>query len=444
MKHHHFSSHHQAPPTKEINIPRRNKSTGPGLLCQEDAIISSASHPYLTPGWLHLPAKEKKGGFTPTAYHRGLFTFAVLLAAAHFRPSRLPDGHITMPGKVIIYTGAPESRSLDWAPDGLISSFDPTIAEFTGITKPTTLSTPAPNPTAPNHAEWRSLPLEPTRLHTGFSQQYASYPPFNHDTQFLTTTSFFATGCSPDETLLSQFYETSIAAHHQDILTSQLIPAAADDESQLTTTSFSTTTSSLFPRTTKPPFPPTLPTPLPLSDLSSLPSARHLTSLHPQTMTCHLVVGLISLSPARAVQTRFGPSPLVEVLVGDDTRAGFAVTFWLGSGASSSPLAGLRVGDAVLMRNVALNAFQGRVYGSSLRRGMTRVDLLWRGGEEEGEGYYDGGDLRGEGGHAQLEKTRRVRDWVVGFVGTGGGDGGGRGKGKKRGWDVMPDVDETQ
>lgn len=350
-----------------------------------------------------------------------------------------------MPGKVIIYTGAPESRSLDWAPEGLISSFDPIIAEFTGITKQITLSTPAPQPTAPSHAEWRSLPLEPTRLHTGFSQQYASYPPANHDTQFLTTTSFTASPSSASQTLLSQFYETSIAAHHQDIPTSQLIPAY-EEESQLTTTSFNTTTtSSLLPAATKPPFPPGLPTPLPLSDLSSLPSARHLTSLHPQTMTCHLVAGLISLSPARAVQTRFGPSPLVEVLVGDDTRAGFAVTFWLGSGAS--PLAGLRAGDVVLMRNVALNAFQGRVYGSSLRRGMTRVDLLYRwGGEEgEGEGYYGAGDLkRGEGGHAQSEKTRRVRDWVVGFVGTGGGGGGG-GKGKgKRGWDIMPDVDETQ
>ncbi|KAK0743162.1 hypothetical protein B0T18DRAFT_414605 [Schizothecium vesticola] len=158
-------------------------------------------------------------------------------------------------------------------------------------------------------------------------------------------------------------------------------------------------------------------------------------------MTCHLVVGLISLSPTRAVQTRFGPSPLVEVLVGDDTRAGFAVTFWLG-GSGSSPLAALRPGDVVLLRNVALNAFQGRVYGSSLRRGMTRVDLLYRAREGEGEGYYDAGDLRrAEGGHAQLEKTRRVRDWAVRFVGRGEAEGKGKGK---RGWDVMPDVDETQ
>lgn len=438
MNHHHFAS----PGSYQRSQYSQGETKG---LCQNLSAQKtqlSRLPRILTLSWLHLLSEDQEGTLHYHSFLQGFVYFRSPLGCPII--SHLSASQTAMPGKVIIYTGAPESRSLDWAPEGLISSFDPIIAEFTGITKRATLTTPAPQPTAPNHAEWRSLPLKPTRLHTGFSQQYASYPPANHDTQFLTTTSFTTTGGSPaSQTLLSQFYETSIAAHHQDIPTSQLIPAAADaDESQLTTTSFNTTTSSLLPTTVKPPFPPNLPTPLPLSDLSSLPSARHLTSLHPQTMTCHLVVGLISLSPPRAVQTRFGPSPLVEVLVGDDTRAGFAVTFWLGRSDASSPLAGLRVGDVVLMRNVALNAFQGRVYGSSLRRGMTRVDLLWRGGEEGGA-YYGGGDLRGEGGHAQLEKTRRVRDWVVGFVGTGGGGGGG-GKGKKRGWDVMPDVDETQ
>ncbi|KAK1836650.1 hypothetical protein QBC39DRAFT_402443 [Podospora conica] len=359
-----------------------------------------------------------------------------------------------MPGKVIIYTGAPESKSLNWAPEGLLSSFDPTIANFTGIPKHTTLSTPAPQPTAPNYAEWRSLSLEPTRLHTGFSQQYTTYPPAtDHDTQFLNTISFSSTGSQDNnQTLLSQFYETSIAAHNQDIPTSQIIPAIDEDdqeETQFTTTSFNTTAATdSFPSTPKPPLPLNLSAPLPLSDLSTLPSARHITAITPQTITCHLVAGLISLSPPRAVQTRYGTSHLVEVLVGDETRAGFAVTFWLGSSPAASPLAGLRVGDVVLMQNVAMNAFQGRVYGSSLRRGMTKVFLLYRAaaeGEGEGEGgYYDARDLRRGVGGAQVEKTRRVRDWVLEFVGRGAeGREEGRGKRKRR-WDVMPDVDETQ
>ena len=77
---------------------------------------------------------------------------------------------------------------------------------------------------------------------------------------------------------------------------------------------------------------------------------------------------------------------------------------------------GLRVRDVVLVRNVALAAFRGRVYGQSLRRGVTRVDLVWRGGGVERRGW--------EG----VEKVRRVREWVLGFVG-GGGDGGGRERG---------------
>lgn len=82
---------------------------------------------------------------------------------------------------------------------------------------------------------------------------------------------------------------------------------------------------------------------------------------------------------------------------------------------------GLRVRDVVLVRNVALAAFRGRVYGQSLRRGVTRVELVWRGGE---------GGRRGlEGGGVVGEKVRRVREWVLGFVG-GGGDGGGRERGK--------------
>ena len=76
----------------------------------------------------------------------------------------------------------------------------------------------------------------------------------------------------------------------------------------------------------------------------------------------------------------------------------------------------LRARDVVLVRNVALAAFRGRVYGQSLRRGVTRVELIWRGG--------DGGRRGWEG----VEKARRVREWVLGFVGDGGrgkgGDGG--------------------
>ena len=98
--------------------------------------------------------------------------------------------------------------------------------------------------------------------------------------------------------------------------------------------------------------------------------------------------------------------------------------------------------DVVLMRNVALTSFRGRVYGQSLRRGMTRVELVYRfggQGEEAERGVLAGmgRELDGEGGGVVLEKVRRVREWVLGFV--GGGDRRKGGKGEK-GVQLPPDT----
>lgn len=347
-----------------------------------------------------------------------------------------------MASKIVVYTGAPESSSLDWSPTGLLAEFDGAIAGFTGLGG----QQPTVPGSVPDHAVWRSLPLENTRERATFSQQYAStYGDAGHGVaEFFATAavSFTSNNTQGDNTASNlddvdtQFYETSIAAHQQDIPSSNIIGA---DESQITvaTTSFNTTTTSFLSEGDSIGQPPALPSgpgaDVRLSDLEDIPSARYLVSIQPQTMTINLVVGLISLSPARTVKTRWGSTHrLIEVLVGDDTRAGFAITFWLPSSSdaeldeTTKALTTFRPGDVVLLQNVALNVFTNKVYGSSLRRGLTKVFLLHRARLDPADpgGYYTSAQLRAPANraavtHPQLGKARRVRDWVVRFVGQG-------------------------
>jgi hypothetical protein len=310
--------------------------------------------------------------------------------------------------------------------------------------------------------------LEREALHTGLTQQHGfclSQP--NDNTTFLTTTSFsFVSadgGRADDETtqqLTAQFYEQSLAIHEQ-IPSSQLL-SQSDIDTQESTSSLEGTTTSFEDSTfyseaegegeeitNRPPLG-NHHARFPITDLVNIPAAPYILKAQPATITATLVAGVISLSAPRTIRTRWGStSSLVEILVGDETKSGFSITFWLPPNCheiEKSPLAGLRPQDVVLFQNVALNVFMKKVYGSSLRKGLTKVDLLHRRRLERGDegGYYDRSDMaRGKAkGNGQLEKTRRVWEWVLNFVGTGGGGGGGvaKGKGKAavRTWDMPP------
>ena len=170
-------------------------------------------------------------------------------------------------------------------------------------------------------------------------------------------------------------------------------------------------------------------------------------------MTVSLLLGIIAMPPRRTIITRKDARTisLLELTVGDETKAGFGINIWLPAPFSylkpgeidlRAEVERLRVRDVVLMRNVALTSFRGRVYGQSLRRGMTRVELVYRfggQGEEAERGVLAGmgRELDGEGGGVVLEKVRRVREWVLGFV--GGGDRRKGGKGEK-GVQLPPDT----
>ncbi|RDW60524.1 uncharacterized protein DSM5745_10982 [Aspergillus mulundensis] len=176
-----------------------------------------------------------------------------------------------------------------------------------------------------------------------------------------------------------------------------------------------------------------------VTNLQDIPNTVYLNSIVPQTMTINLIVAIIDIRPPRRIVTRQWKreQDLVEVVVGDETRTGFAVTFWLppsdnkvvtargcGDGAGEelrASLMQLRPRDIVLLRTVGLGCFRDRVYGQSLRKGLTKIDLLHR---QQVDATDTGGiyKLRDILNHVAkdddlpLVKVRKVHEWIRRFV----------------------------
>ena len=350
--------------------------------------------------------------------------------------------------RIIFLAGAPLSSSLDWSEETLeaplLSSFAPHVGQLRSL-RPTS-ETLAPS--------WRSIPLQDCHLPTGLTQAgHSQWTTLGQGSQngtpFFTVTelSFLASDESKDGdndpsgsqhdqgNALSQYYEHSIAVHELPSsqivpLASMSIPTASDSEAQ----SFD---SNLDPEINEHVH--AIHTRLasgPLNDLKEVPTASYLRSITPQTMTVNLVVGIISISRPRSVTIRRGQRTieLVEMIVGDNTRAGLGINIWLPlphpPNTNKSTLRddslrehtlSLRPQDIVLAKNVALGTFKGNVYGQSLRRGMTTLDLLYRNtvDADDRRGVFRARDLDIHHLHdSHLSKVKKVRDWVMQFVGV--------------------------
>ncbi|KAH9907400.1 hypothetical protein F4778DRAFT_721794 [Xylariomycetidae sp. FL2044] len=364
-----------------------------------------------------------------------------------------------MARKVLILAGAPESHMLDWNNSELLDHFLDPITKLIGIDASAS-STSGDTRTDGDLdiALWRSIPLTYERLATGFSQAHDLMDGYQRDVHFFSTfpsTPDATTGIAEDgmsQDVLDQFYNHSLGIH-DDIPSSQLPGSSSsiDDTSFISTEDGTThihtqasdaTTEGLRPFAVEAGH---------LSDLEDLPTAAYLKSISPQTMTVNLIVGIISVAEPRVVKTRWGSTKsLIELLVGDETKSGFSITFWMSpeNTDANDKLRKLRRQDIVLLRNVALGVFMNKVHGHSLRKAITKIDLLHRrklDSEDEG-GLYSMKDVSmGRGTtQPQLQKTRNVREWVLHFVGGGGGAGAGTlGKRKRqekavRSWDLPP------
>ena len=186
------------------------------------------------------------------------------------------------------------------------------------------------------------------------------------------------------------------------------------------------------------------PRPKSLSELQDIPNASYLDSISPQTMTVNLIVGIISIAPPRTIVTgaKYGKPrevDLVEMIVGDDTKSNFTVSMWLPremrvnwkDGGHANPeghrsilrrnLKFMRPRDVVLLQNVALSSFRGKVHGQSLKGDVTKIDLLFRKKVDDDDlsGVYSVSNLRtaSVGKDPQVVKVKKVRDWLSEFVG---------------------------
>ncbi|KAK8030936.1 hypothetical protein PG990_000670 [Apiospora arundinis] len=357
------------------------------------------------------------------------------------------------PKKLIIFTGAPELSSFKHSGSALLDRFlEPHTSFIRGRNPSQQHPRTLENDQGHDTAAWRSIPLRRTQLHTGFSQVHELSQNYLGDDNFFSSVSAShsfedtddeASGLS--QSLLNDFYDHSLAVH-EDVRSSQVPSQSSLTASQSFVTtlsyedSFSEGASSQADRTLG------LGSAR-LSNLSDIPNASHLKAIQPQTMSVNLIVGIISIAEPRTITTKWGANKtLIELLVGDDTKAGFSITFWLTANEDTkneadAMIRSLRRRDVVLLRNVALSEFKTKVHGHSLRKGLTKLQLLYRQrlDEDDEGGFYSVRDLSSRSAtHPQLLKTARVRQWVLDFVAQPVNPRQGNKQGLKR-WELPPD-----
>ena len=348
--------------------------------------------------------------------------------------------------RTLFLTGAPTASSLKWTEADLYAPLQPCYSSSRNYDD---LIQPSVDKIVPS---WRFLSLEKTHLPTGVTpaskENFAL--PFDSDPidelSYFTASEFsFASADLPERTngdsqdlttnseeMLSQFYEHSLLIH--DVPSSQIISPGSMVENSSTTEAedFSIESTVNNEISTQEQLVRSRLASGYLSDIKDIPNAAYLRSITPQTMTVNLVVGVITISQPRTLRTRRGGRTveLVEMLVGDETRAGFGINIWLPSPQKSkhstsgtedfrSNVLGLRVQDIALVKNVALSSFRGKVHSQSLRRGTT-LDLLYRNKVDRDDvpGAFSAKDLDREAVDVYVLKLKRVKDWVMQFVGN--------------------------
>lgn len=363
-----------------------------------------------------------------------------------------------MSPNILFLTGAPLPSSLDWHHDKLHNGFIPVFAQFTELSQ-TVDDLPSVSMPSLLGASWRFLRPELEHLQTGHSQAHTRGEQYHGEGAYSdnspNASQSLSSSSNPSEPRhavgqisgrqlmdgsLSQYYEHSLALH-EDFPSSQIpLPPAEgggetvmsgleDGDTSQSNLSFS---SPLEPSETSR-SQTSLPTTGHVIGLDRLPNVAYLQSIQPQTITINVIVGIISISPSRVIKTRHGSTiDIVEVLVGDETKSGFSINFWVASLTAKAQeprslretLVGLRPQDIILVRNMALSSYRGRVYGQSLRRDMTKVDLLYRKRIDRADvgGYFSTKNLNAladVNSQSQAGKTRRVKDWVLNFVSSG-------------------------
>jgi hypothetical protein len=264
--------------------------------------------------------------------------------------------------------------------------------------------------------KWRRLQNKDSRLYTGWSQPYlpgsgrqfedmdmSIFMPqveqtslsLGIDSTQLDSTIDLEEQSSAEGTFLQHSF-----VFHDTLLSSQVVQDPAADQtissSSFLTTTFNTSTSesSSEGKGDGPVLPLEISPKMSLSPLDSLPSAHHLRSIYPQTPTPNVICVLMTQPERREIFVRKGgyKMDLYEITVADDTSSNFKVSFWLRPPRDSNnghsnvqqpllqTLEDIKVGNILLLRNIALTSFRDTVYGQSLNpsisRARTTIDVL--------------------------------------------------------------------
>lgn len=329
--------------------------------------------------------------------------------------------------RCIFLAGAPEADLLEWDEEILSSAFDVRHKRFLDESTITS-SRPTPSSTA-SFAKWRSIDVErPKSLKLARDNdvqptQFLSFDDGAEGTEDENHVGFFEHSMMLHEDMdVTQIMpSTKLPDDNKDAeLQSTFLPTDTFTTTSLTGTSFQTSNGSFSELSMEGLEQPSI-TQLscPVTDLRRIPNADYIFRLLPQTMTVNLLLGIITVLPIRTVpiRRRGGHMDIIELIVGDETKAGFRVSFWLVPVESQrrppddlrDTLKRLRAGNVVLLQNVALSCFRGCVYGQSLNRRLARnstsIFVL--------EMDIDQSKLG-----SSASKYLRVREWAEDFVGV--------------------------
>lgn len=332
---------------------------------------------------------------------------------------------------LMFLAGAPTVSALDWSEDGLLDVFTVAVRRYLGHAQGLSM----PPPATQIGANWRAV-----QLHDQWSRG-------NFDQSCVTNVDSTHNHVEDDDE--DDFLEHSFAVHahvHSSQLASQ--PSVSRDESITSLTDESSILStSIMNETTLYPSDFSL-TKLhhdqhnppneqhmhrfagPLMSIRAIPNADSLHKLQPQTMTVNIIAGIIGNPTARTVKVRRRGNydmDIIELALGDDTKAGFPFSSWHAPLTSQSAedalrrtLQSLRPQDIVLIERLALSSFRGQVFGQTLARKpftntATSITVLHR-AESRCLLVPDRPVLLAPDAAAKLQK---VKDWVTSFIGPG-------------------------
>jgi len=318
-------------------------------------------------------------------------------------------------------TGAPEPRSLEWNDDDLIDDFLPAVRRFLGHTyqnEPHTVSN-IEIISSPSYPKWRSIDIEISTNHQDSLLVEVPQSDIQDEEQSADEKSMDFLDYSFE---IFEGLETKSQTRRHDDDCGATLGDTTLDSASLLTRSITSLLSDTSDTIDVSPFADDHLIRLPshITNLQAVPKANYIQSIRPQTMTINVVVGIISLAPLRTVQLRGSGRimDILELLVGDDTSAAFSITFWLQPGVEGrndslrQRLISLKPRAILVVENVVLSVFRGRVYGQSLNRRLTRIETIVEVLGRDGQVSWKSLDAYGE----QLEKVKRVEKWVVDFL----------------------------